>query len=175
METFRKKNNIQGRVNTSPYSISASQLQAVRFSVLVLIGVAFHHALDDQGTHHFIVSPIDLTFSVWSPLLGGVYLDANTNSMITKSQARSWVENYQEAHPSEVWFHFFGSNIFTEIAAIPFFNTLQIEPAINDVDFTPQLLLIVEDEQTSSAAGRTQSTMVVYDASSPCPPCPAKY
>jgi len=76
------------------------------------------------------------------------------------------------AYPDEVWFHFFGKDIFDEIAAIPYFTTLNIEPAINDQNSTPQLLLIIANEQTNTG-GRTNSydEAMVYDASSPCPPC----
>jgi hypothetical protein len=172
MDTYNEVRVKDGRVSTSSYSISASQLQALRSSVLIFVGLAFHHAIDDAGEHHFVVVPVDLTLSLWSSLFPHVYIDANTNTQISRSTALAWVDNYTEAHPNDIWFHFFGSDIFDEIEDIPFFTTMQIEPAINDLDLTPQLLLIIEDEGAVEPGGRTaQSTMVVYDASSACPPC----
>lgn len=180
MDFYNKEHNIQGREGASPYKISPEQLAKVRGSVLGLIGLAFHHALDDAGEHHFIVVPIDITLSVWTGLPGRVYLDANTNTEIPKNVAHAWATNYQNEHPEEVWFHFFGNNIFDEITGISYFTELQIEPALHDVELTPELLLIIENVQNSgsqdsvSIGGRIMSESTVYDASSPCPPCPVR-
>jgi hypothetical protein len=173
IDTYNKKNNISGRDNTSPYSISASQLNAMRLSVLLPVGIAFHHAYDNDGNHHIIAIPVDLSMTLWSGLLPRTYVDANTNTQISRSTAMEWTQNYVDAHPGEIWFHFFGNNIFDEITSLSFFNDIEIEPAINDENLTPQLLLIVAEESEESEVGRTQqSSMAVYDASSPCPPCP---
>lgn len=174
MDALNKKQNTQSRGEYSPYQVSASELEILRTSVPYLVGVAFHHAIDNAGVHHFVIIPVDLNLNIWSPQTEGIYVDANTNTTITRNVARQWTENYKQAHPNDIWFHFFGSDIFDEIASIPYFTTLQIEPALNDLNLTPQLLLIVEDETEAITNGRgkyAQSTMV-YDASSPCPPCP---
>jgi hypothetical protein len=173
MQTYDKTNS-QGRQYQTDYVITASQLETLRQSTPLLVGIAIHHGIDTDGTHHFILIPIDATLGLWSLLPGRVYLDANTDSQISASTAHAWALNYTEANPGSIWFHFFGLNVFDEIATIPFFTTLEIVPAINDADLTPQLLLVVEDEsQANNPGGRSnyQSTMI-YDASSPCPPCP---
>jgi hypothetical protein len=174
MNTLDQKNGTQGREDGSPYSITASRLDQLRSSVDDLIGVVFHHAIDDAGLHHFIILPIDNSLSVWDQTPGRIYVDANTNEEINRSTAARWAEAYKQQHQNEIWFHFFGSNIFDEITAIPYFTTLQIEPALNDLTLAPQVLLIVEDEaQIANTGGRYQAeSTVVYDASSPCPPCP---
>jgi hypothetical protein len=172
MEAYNKKNSIQGRDETTGYFITASELQSGLQAIPNLTGVVFHHAIDDAGEHHFITIPIDESLSVWSYIPERKYIDANTNSEISAVTARLWALNYELAYPEEVWFHFFGKDIFDEIAAIPYFTTLNIEPAINDQNLTPQLLLIIANEQTNTG-GRTNGydEAMVYDASSPCPPC----
>jgi hypothetical protein len=172
MDAYNAKEVNQGRVNTTTsYAISASQLENLTESVSNLTGIAFHHALDDAGTHHFIAIPITESLSVWSPIPGRVLIDANTNTEISRSEARRWTQNYQDANPNKIWFHFFGTNIFDEITSISFFNSLTIEPAINDLNLTPQLLLIITDIAGSSNGRLTSDRTMVYDASSPCPPC----
>lgn len=180
IETYNQKNNIQednisGRRVLSPYAISAGQLQAAIASVNSLVGVAFHHAVDDNGEHHFIVIPVDESLHVWTDIPGRAYIDANTNTEITREVARGWAQNYEEAHAGEIWFHFFGSNIFDEIFAVSYFSTLNIVPALKTSDLTPQLLLMIINEQLS-ITGRTADAddPLVYDASSPCPPCPVE-
>jgi hypothetical protein len=171
MAAYNQKNNIQGREDVTPYVITASELQAGLQALPNLTGIAFHHAIDNFGVHHFIAIPIDESLSVWSFVPGRTYIDANTNSEISALTARLWALNYELTHPGEIWFHYFGRTIFDEIEAIPFFTTLEIEPAINDQNQTPQLLLIIQNEETSSS-GRTEGGDTrVYDASSPCPPC----
>jgi hypothetical protein len=172
IDAYNNKQQAGGRVKTTLYTISSSQLGTLTTSLTGLIGVAFHHAIDDAGEHHFIVIPVDLTLSLWNPLFSRPYIDANTNTEIDRSVARQWTNNYKNAHPNGIWFHFFGSLIFQEISLIPYFTNLQIVQAINDQDLSPQLLLIVEDE-TEDAGGRLNtSSTKVYDMSSPCPPCP---
>lgn len=175
IEAYNQKNNIQGRSTLSPYTISAGQLQGAVASVNSLVGIAFHHAIDDNGEHHFIVIPVDESLHVWSNIPGRAYIDANTDTEITREVARSWAQNYEEAHAGEIWFHFFGSNIFDEIFDVSYFSTLNIVPALNTSNLTPQLLLMIINEQLS-ITGRTADAddPLVYDASSPCPPCPVE-
>jgi hypothetical protein len=175
MDAYNQKNNIQGRLGITPYALSASQLQTAMQSVSNLVGVAFQHAIDDEGTHHFIVIPIDSSLSVWSSIPGRIYIDANSNTEISRNVARSWAQHYEEENADGIWFHFFGSNIFAEISAISYFSTLDIVPALNDLDLTPQLLLVIRNEQLN-ITGRSaeDDEPLVYDASSPCPPCPVQ-
>lgn len=173
MEAFQQKYNPQGRLLYPDYSISGSRLETALTSINNLTGVAFHHATDDLGQHHFIVIPVDASLSLWTDIEGRLYIDANTNTIITREVAQTWSQRYEQANPEQIWFHFFGSNIFSEILQIPYFDNLEIEPAINILNLTPQLLLIVGQEDLLNIGGRykTEDTKV-YDASSPCPPCP---
>jgi hypothetical protein len=174
IDAYNSKYQVQGRTETSPYSISSSQLSSLTSSVPISIGMAFHHAIDDDGQHHFIVIPVDLTLSLWNPLFSRNYVDANTNTVISRTDARRWAQNYEDANPNGIWFHFFGGLILGEISLIPHFTNLQIVPAINDQDLSPQLLLIVEDESVNSAGRYRKESTTVYDMSSPCPPCPIR-
>jgi hypothetical protein len=172
IEAYNKQNNIAGRLIGSQYSVSAPQLQACASSVSDLAGMTFHHATDDAGVHHFIIVPVDGSLSVWSDVEGKIYLDANTDTAISRDQAVEWTNNYKQNNPGEIWFHLFGKNIFDEIFSISFFETMEIQPALNILNLTPQLLLIVEDENILNIGGRSETTSRTYDASSPCPPCP---
>jgi hypothetical protein len=114
---------------------------------------------------------VDGSLSLWSAIPGRIFVDANTGMKISQDLAREWTQNYQNAHPGKIWFHFFGQNIFNEMMAIPFFSTLDIQPALNDLDLSHQLLLIIWN--TTILGGRTtREGTIVYDASNPCPPCP---
>lgn len=173
IDAYNERNNSQGKDMSilTPYTISDQQLQALTQSVSNLVGIAFHHATDDDGRHHFIAIPIDETLSVWSsPSQQRLYIDTNTDTQISKAVAQSWANNYIAAHPNDIWFHFFGSNIFDEIFTISYFNTLNVTPALNILNLTPQLLLVIMNEDL--LGGRTtDDEKTIYDASSPCPPC----
>jgi hypothetical protein len=172
---YNAANNIDAsRISLSLYAVSDGNLNAVLQSLPNLLGVAFHHAIDDFGFHHFIVTPVDESFDPWSSVPGRIYLDANTDTEISATEARQWAARYENANPDEVWYHFFGKNIFEEIPTIPYFKSLNIVPALNDLDLSPQLLLIILNDGLLGLGGRVNDAgQVVYDASSPCPPCPA--
>ena len=172
IEAYDKKNGTQGRLtNLSPYVISAFQLQTAIQSTAGFVGMAFHHATDGNGTHHFIAIPINESLKVWSTIPGRVLIDANNNTEIDADVAFQWTLNYKNQHPNDIWFHFFGSAIFDEIFTISFFNNMNIVPAIDDVNLTSQLLLVIMNEGTSLNGRLNSDDTVVYDASSPCPPC----
>lgn len=173
MELYRKERSAQGRVEDSPlFSVSAGQLKAALTSAEELVGVAFHHAIDDNGQRHILVIPVDATLTLWSSDIPRVLIDANTDLELSAEIASDWAANYKAAHPEEKWFHFFGKDVFDQMSALPYFSTLELEPAISELDFTPQLLLIVPDNEVASS-GRTStlSDAVVFDASNSCPPC----
>lgn len=173
MEAYQKKHNPQGRLLLPDYEVSDVLMEDLLESVNGLVGVAFHHAIDASGTHHFLVIPVDGTLSLWNNVEGRIYVDANTNTIISQETARTWAQNYETANPGQIWFHFFGSDIFDEMVALPFFNNVQIEPAINILNLTPQLLLIVSADGLLGLGGRQRTeSSKVYDASNPCPPCP---
>jgi hypothetical protein len=175
IETYRSREQEAGRLNLlSNYSVSASNLQVLLNSIDDLTGVAFHHAIDAYGQHHYVIIPVDETLNLWG---GGdkQFLDANTNTFISAQTAQAWTENYELENPGEIWFHFFGANIFDDILAISYFETLHIEAALNDLNLSPQLLLIVLNDGGllgGLLGGRVnEDEGAVYDASSPCPPC----
>lgn len=158
----------------SSYYVSASEMRAVLGCTDDLVGVAFHWGTDALGITHIILIPVDGSMSVWAPVPGRVFVDANTNTEISQSVASTWATAYKNAHPNDVWFHFFGKYIFDDMTALPYFNSVDIEPGINTLDLTPQMLLVVWDESLN-LLGRTNSqSATVYDASNACPPCAAE-
>ena len=171
IEFYKAQNNNNGRANVlTGYSVSDSQLQALIGSVTGLVGIAFHYGTDSWGTKHIILIPVENSLTLWSSISGRLYVDANSGNQISQSTAQAWATNYKNAHPSGVWFHFFGADIFDEIQALPYFDSMDIEPGIDLLNLTPELLLIVWNDgllfgRTKDEDGR------MYDASNPCPPC----
>lgn len=175
MELYAERASSEGRLGEPDYSLSPENFETIINSVSGFTGIAFHHGLDENGVHHFILIPVDESLTLWSAVPGRIYYDANTDAQISAATARQWALNYEQSHSQDVWFHYFGRAIFDEIVNISYFENLQIEPAISDVDFTPQLLLIILNGE-GVLNGRTGGDGdgeggAVYDASSPCPPC----
>ena len=177
MELYRKERSAQGRSEGTPfYSVSADQLKGALSSAQDLVGVAFHHAIDDNGERHILVIPVDATLALWSSDTTRILLDANTNTEISQEVASAWTSNYKDAYPNEKWFHFFGKDVFDQMSALPYFSSMELQPEISELDFTPQLLLIIPNNDVESdSSGRTAVLSllyaVVYDASNSCPPC----
>ena len=171
MEFYKDKNSEQGRVALATYTISASRVEQMLQSVSNPAGVAFHYGKDWLGVKHIIAIPVDESLSLWSSIPGRVFVDANTGNVISQSLANTWAQNYKNAHPTGIWFHFFGQDIMDEITAIPFFNSIDIEPAINILNLTPQMLLIVWNEDLNILGRTTEDEGRIFDASYPCPPC----
>jgi hypothetical protein len=170
IDVYQNKKIAQGRLLGPDYAISAVQFNQLLNSVENLVGVAFHYAVDGSGQTHIIAIPIDESLSLWSDIPGRILVDANNGSVISKSVAQQWVESYESANTDAVRYHFFGSNIFDEINALDFFTQMEIEPAINDADQSPQMLLVIKPSLLG-ILGRTDSNGgVVYDASNMCPP-----
>jgi len=175
IDTYKNSNGSdQGRLLLNPYYTSHESLSSALASIPTLAGVAFHHAIDDSGVHHFIIIPVDASLSLWSASSSQIYIDANNNSPINRAVAQSWTSRYKQANPNSIWFHFFGSNIFDEMSGIPYFDDMDIVPALNDLNLTQQLLLVITDNSILGIGGRVKSETTVYDASSPCPPCPVQ-
>ena len=169
---YKSKNNILAREGNL-FSVSKSAMNIVLQSIPEAMGMVFHYGIDEDGESHIILIPIDDKLSLWSDISGRKYLDANTGTAIDQSDAQIWAQNYKHANPGTVWFHFFGIHVFDEINAIPYFTSLDIAPAINDIDLTPQILLFVWNYSQSSG-GKTSSSEeegVAFDKSNPCPPC----
>jgi hypothetical protein len=172
IQTYYELNNVSGRVGV-PYSISSTSLQHSLNSVSNLIGVTFQYGLDDAGIQHVIVIPVDGSLRLFNQISGRAYIDANSDTEISKDVAEAWANNFKAAHPSAIWAHYFGRNIFDEIVTLSNFSVLDIIPAVNDADLSPQLLLIVGDTEALTT-GRTATETNVYDASYPCPKCPVQ-
>lgn len=174
MELYRKERSAQGRLEETPlFSVSAAQLKAALTSAEDLVGVAFHHAIDDNGKRHILVIPVDATLTLWTSDTNRMLLDANTDLEIAPDVALAWASKYKAEYPEEKWFHFFGKDVFDQMSALPYFASMNLEPAISELDFTPQLLLLVPDSGSADdSSGRTSSLyLTVYDASNSCPPC----
>lgn len=171
IEFYHAQNNVNERTKLlTNYSVSESQLQALMGSVSELVGVAFHYGTDSWGSQHIILIPVESSLSLWSSIAGRLYVDANSGNQISQSTAQAWATNYKNAHPSGIWFHFFGADIFDEIQALPYFESIDIEPGVDVLNLTPELLLIVWNDgllfgRTKDEDGR------MFDASNPCPPC----
>jgi hypothetical protein len=173
IDAYQKLNN-DGRIDLFPYTISKDLIESALESVTDPVGVAFHHGIDDEGEHHFIAIPVDGALSVWSDTPGKIYVDANNDEVISWEVARSWASAYEEQNPNQVWFHFFGVNIFNEMSTLSYFRKVDVVPALNDLDLTPQVLLIVRNINSLSNGRGLDGGSTVYDMSSPCPPCPYK-
>ena len=171
IEFYKAQYHDNGRVNIlTNYSVSESQLQALLGSVSGLVGVAFHYGTDSWGTRHIILIPVETSLTLWSSIQGRIYVDANTGNQISQSTAQAWATSYKNAHSSGIWFHFFGAHIFDEIQALPFFDSIDIEPGIDLLNLTPELLLIVWNDGLLFGRTRDEGGKM-YDASNPCPPC----
>jgi hypothetical protein len=168
IEAYNERNTT-ARLDGLLYSVNSVEMQALLSSVDDLVGVALQYGLDENGVKHVIAIPVDQTLSLWTPISGRIYIDANTSTEISQSTAHAWALDYQTAHPTSIWFHYFGRNIFDEIVSLPDFVSVDIVPALNVLNLTPQLLLIVGS--TENILGRTNTETSVYDASYPCPKC----
>ncbi len=169
LEAFNTKYNNGARPRRLIYSVSGSLLSQ-SLSIPELTGVAFHYGLDENGVKHIIVIPVDSKLRLWNFVEGRIYVDANSDTIIPKSTAEEWTERFRSQNPNGIWFHYFGRNIFDEILTFPNLTSVYIAPAINDLDLSPQLLLIVGLD--FNLLGRTDSEQGgVYDASYPCPKC----
>jgi hypothetical protein len=170
-EYYRQQQSEQGRLALVSNSLTSSQLTALRESVDEIVGIAFHYGIDESGVTHIIAIPVNESLRLWTNIPGRIYIDTNTGEIIDSSVANTWAEAYKVAFPNNIWFHFFGESTFEEIVSIPYFEDLEIAPAINILNLKPQLLLIVW-ENISATGGRVQTeSSRSYDASYPCPPC----
>jgi hypothetical protein len=158
----------EGPDGSASFGATAPQLAVVLGAVPDRRGVALHHALDDDGEHHVLVMAVDQDPRPWSsPTL---VLDANTGAMVDYDTACAWAERYEDEHPDQVWYHFFGRTIIDGIVGDPRFDHLDIEPAVNDLG-EPQLVLMAWSEDESEQERSRDADPVPYDVSSQCPPC----
>jgi hypothetical protein len=173
MDTYNVKSSSGGRI-AGTYSIDKDILETSRGSVPNFIGVAFHYGIDGAGVKHIIAIPVNESMSLWNPISGRIYVDANENAPVTQDVAYTWAQAYKAQNPNAIWFHYFGKNVFDEMTGISYFQNMEIIPATNDLDLTPQLLLVIEDPNLSNGGRTFSETTTVYDASYPCPRCPVQ-
>ena len=171
---YNSKNQTQNRIGLSPYGLDNEELEALRESVDNLTGVAYHYGLDDNGTKHIIAIPLDETLRLWTDIPGRIYVDANTSEVISQEVAASWADNFKNANPNEIWFHYFGQNVVSDILSTSSLTGIDIIPALSDLDLSPQLLLVVNIDILGLGLGRTSGETPIYDASYPCPRCEAQ-
>lgn len=171
-EVYNNQMKTSSRSLTQNFSASPEVLTSMTSSVTDLVGVAFHHAIDDNGVAHLLAFPIGESLSLFPSNTLRVVIDLNSGQALADTDATRWAKRYRESHPNEIWFHFFGKHVFDEIVQIPYFSGLDVQPAINDTDMSPQILLIIWDEASSASGRKSAESGTVYDASNPCPPCP---
>ena len=152
------------------FELSESMTLELMNSVSDLVGIAFHYGNDVFGQKHIIAIPVDNTMKLWTDIPGRIYVDTNSGSVISQSTASTWAQNYKNQNPSSIWFHFFGEDVFLEITALPFFNSIDIQPALNEL-LAPQLLLVIWNESLSLGRSQSEEEGAIYDASNPCPHC----
>jgi hypothetical protein len=171
IDLYRSENSDQGRLDLLPYHISASQLDSMIQSTEDLTGIAFHHAIDSLGQAHILAIPVNSSLRLWGSDPGRIFIDANTGHRIHESIASTWSQNYKNEHPSGIWFHFFGRNIFDEMRALPHVERIDIQPATSALNLSPQLLLIIWNGDYTTNGRTSSESGIVYDASNACPPC----
>lgn len=173
LDFHKKSNAAQGRTEeAADFSVSVEKMQALLSSTDDLTGVAFHYGIDTLGNTHIFLIPVNGSLSVWETVPGRIIIDSNTGNEIDQNLASAWADNFRAAHPDELWFHFFGKNIFDDMLALPSFKSMDIQRATHDVELTPELLLIIWEDEPVASGGRTELLFAtVYDASNACPPC----
>jgi hypothetical protein len=171
IDLYNQKNQTQNRLGLSTYSINDNLLSDLSESVSSLIGIAYHYGIDENGTKHIIAIPVDESLRLWSNIEGRIYVDANTSTQISKTVAEEWANNFKDANPNAIWFHYFGQNVVNDILATSSLARVDIIPALSDLDLSPQLLLIVTTSLDLLNLGRINTETPVYDASYPCPRC----
>ena|SRR5687768_10562002 len=172
---YREKQAAHGRLSLlSTYKVPAENMKLMLQSTPALTGIAFHYGIDEAGIAHIILIPVDESLELWPSQGGRMFIDANSGNEITQALAYEWAQNYKQLYAQDIWFHFFGKDVFDQMSSLPYFQNVNIEPATNDIDLTPQLLLVVWDEGAVSSGRRKYSPGTVYDASNACPPCATK-
>lgn len=163
--------NFGGTITTgreqSDYSISAEALSQL-LSSNEGPGVVFHHASDENGTYHILL----FTLGANGELFQSDIFDLATGQILNSVTAIAWAQNYADEHPATPSHHFFGNGIFFEIQSNPAFEYVSAVRALNEED-EEQVLLFAYNTRNLTG-GRTEGEdVVVYDMSSPCPPCSA--
>ena len=169
---FHRRASVSGRVDSmSTANVPSSAITTMLASVENLVGVAFHYAIDDSGKNHILLIPVGESMELWPTMPGHVFIDGNTGLELSQQLAEVWAENFKTVHPTATWYHFFGKEVFDQMQALPYFHSVDIEPATNPEDMSQQLLLIIWNDDQISTGRTTTMHATVYDASNACPPC----
>ncbi len=170
LQLFKDRNHVGSRTSLSGYSVTRDQLTSLMASAGALTGIAFSHGIDGEGVHHFILVPIDESLSVWNGGESRIYIDANSGAQISREIAREWASTFRSSNPGEVWLHYFGRDVFDEVLQNTTFDPIDIEPALSDIDLSPQVLVIINAPELLDGVtgGREESEVMVYDKSFPC-------
>ncbi len=155
---------LTGARDAQVYKVTQANLEAMMQSTSNLVGFTFHHALDDAGKHHVIIIPMDDLLHIWTSPSQRIVIDANTDTEVSMTTAREWIENYRKARPQAIRYHFFGADVFQEIVQREGF---EIREAINDQQI-PQLLVVVQ-VTTEAADGRVSTEEQMFDITLACP------
>jgi hypothetical protein len=160
------KNKFNAGKERSHYSISSENLSSLLGTHDNKVGVTLHHGLDDQQQHHILILPVFDNAELWS---ASQAVDANSNTLISTHVASHWASSYSAKHTNEIWFHFFGIDVFTEIRSNPAFNYVSITEGLNENG--RQLLLFVHNTKNVNNGKVNEDNVTVYDVASQCPPC----
>lgn len=163
--SFYKEESSKGRIQDAAYRIDAAMLKQLLDAVTDESGFALHHATDEEGVHHVLITAMGGNHNLWQAPVA----DANTGTLLPGSTAMAWAAKYTSTHVGQIRYHFFGMDVFNEISNNTAFNYMDIVPALNDSS-EPQLLMMVWNNKGLEGGRTKEVPAVVYDVSSPCPP-----
>jgi hypothetical protein len=149
--------------------VSARQLASLASAMPEHVGMALHHAVDDEGARHVLLTAVGEDVDAWeSP----VVIDASIDAIVDVETARAWVARHAEGSPDHVRYHFYGREMFDEIMAGPSFVQLDVTPALDD-ESRAQLVLMARGGDGDASARPRSGDPTPYDNGLLCPPtCP---
>ena len=172
IDFHNRKRTTMGRIDSLPAcEIPVDKLRLMLSSVNELVGIAFHYGIDDFGTYHILAIPVNQSMELWPSIPDRVIIDTNSGIEISQEVAHAWAESFKATNPSEIWYHFFGKKVFDEMLTIAYLEAVDIQRATHTQELTPELLLVIWNNQPVSAGRTTAVDGTVYDASNACPPC----
>jgi hypothetical protein len=156
-----KKTNASGRIDN--FSLNISILQSFLESPEDMVGVSFHHAIDNHGQYHILATRVN----EGEPPLTSAAIDVNEGP-IGIATAQDWALRYKTENPHATWSHFFGIYVFERIFLTSDAEQIDLVQGTDDLG-RGQLLMYVWS--SPEYAGRTQGEeLTVYDKSVVCPP-----
>lgn len=152
------------RTMNGDYKISSTNLKTLLETAR--LGVAFHHAADENGIHHLLLIPMNEEHALWK---GQKYYDANSGSEISMEKAQAWTRNYMNAHPSGIEYHFFGLNILKSMLERQGIANVRIVPGVDDKNKLQLILITTKDSNTNGRIQWDEDVETCYDRSSHYP------